>query len=134
MAPARARSGLGRAQAELLISPISWTHHWVLAVPALLLAILTIYQHRTRHRLAAQPAAIAATAIAVIGWRRVARHVPNAGWLRLPASAIINSAVYVIIGLGVLITAAAEPVGYSRARSNNRASQTPQLSGGHQRT
>jgi hypothetical protein len=101
----------------------------VLAGPALLLAMLAIYRHRTRHRLAALPAAIAVTAIAVIGWRRVARHVPNGGWLRLPASAIIKSEVYVIIGLGVLVTAAtAELISYSRARSNNRASQTPQLS------
>ena len=116
------------AVTELLISPISWTHHWVLAVPALLLAILAIYQHRTRHRLAALPAAIAATAIAVIGWGRVARRVPNGGWLRLPASAIIKSEVYVIIGLGVLVTAAiSELIGYSRARSNNGASQAPQL-------
>lgn len=110
----------------LLISPISWTHHWVLAVPALLLAILAIYRNRTRHRLAVLPAAIAAAAIAVIGWRRVARHVPNGGWLRLPASAVIKSEVYVIIGLGVLVTAAtAELIGYSRARSNSRASQAP---------
>jgi alpha-1,2-mannosyltransferase len=117
------------AVTELLVSPISWTHHWVLAVPALLLAILAIYRHRTRHPLAAIPAAIAAIAIAVIGWGRVARHVPNGGWLRLPASAIIKSEVYVIIGLGVLVTAAiAELIGYSRARSNNGASQTPQLS------
>ena len=114
---------------ELLISPISWTHHWVLAVPALLLAILAIYRNRTRHRLVALSAAIAAMAIAVIGWERVARHVPNGGWLRLSTSAIIKSEIYVIIGLGVLVTAAtAELFRYSRARSSNRASQIPQLS------
>jgi alpha-1,2-mannosyltransferase len=113
---------------ELLISPISWTHHWVLAVPALLLAALATYQYQTRHRLAALPAAIAVTAIAVIGWRRVARHVPSTGWLRLPTSAIINSEIYVIIGLGVLATAAtAELIRYSRSRSDNRADQTPRL-------
>jgi hypothetical protein len=105
-----------------------WIRTSVLAVPALLLAILAIYQHRTRHRLAALLASIAATAIAVIGWRRVARQVPNGGWLRLPASAIIKSEVYVTIGLGVLVTAAiSELIGYSRARSNNGASQAPQL-------
>ncbi len=116
------------AVTELLISPISWTHHWVLAVPALLLAVLATYQYQRRHRLVALPAAMAVTAIAVIGWTRVARHVPNGGWLRLSTSAIINSEIYVIIGLGVLATAAtAELIRYSRSRSNNGARQTPRL-------
>jgi hypothetical protein len=116
------------AVTELLISPISWTHHWVLAVPALLLATLATYQYQKRHRLLALPAAMAVTAIAVIGWRRVARNVPNGGWLRLSTSAIINSEIYVIIGLGVLATAAtAELTRYSRSRSNNGAHQAPRL-------
>ncbi len=37
----------------------------------------------------------------------MARHVPGGGWLRLPASAIIRSEVYVLIGLGALLAAAA---------------------------
>ncbi len=31
----------------LLASPVSWTHHWVLAVPALLLAALAAYERRS---------------------------------------------------------------------------------------
>ena len=105
----------------LLISPISWTHHWVLAVPILLLAVLAIGRPRTRHRLPAAAAtaiaAAAVTAIAVIGWAQVARHVPNTGWLRLTASALIKSEVYVIVGLGVLVAAAAaELIEYARSR------------------
>jgi alpha-1,2-mannosyltransferase len=91
----------------LLISPISWTHHWVLAVPALLLAVVAIGRNWARHRQAALAAAVAVTAVAVVAWDRVARRVPNAGWLRLPASAIIRSEIYVIIGLGALVIAAA---------------------------
>ena len=105
----------------LLISPISWTHHWVLAVPILLLAVLAISRPRTQNRLPAAAAtaiaAAAVTAIAVIGWAQAARHVPNTGWLRLTASALIKSEVYVIIGLGVLVAAAAaELIEYARSR------------------
>jgi alpha-1,2-mannosyltransferase len=32
----------------LLASPVSWTHHWTLAVPALLLLALTAYERRSR--------------------------------------------------------------------------------------
>jgi alpha-1,2-mannosyltransferase len=105
------------AVTELLISPISWTHHWVLAVPALLLAIVAIHRNWARRPLAAFPAAAAVTAIAVVAWAQVARHVPNGGWLRLPGSAIVKSEIYVIIGLGVLVTAAAgEIIRYARSK------------------
>ncbi len=115
---------------DLLISPISWTHHWVLAVPALLLAIVAIGRYGARHRLAALPAAVAVTAIAVVAWDRVARQVPNGGWLSLPASAIIRSEVYVIIGLGALVVAAGELIGYWRSRSATGAGPDPQPSPG----
>jgi alpha-1,2-mannosyltransferase len=105
------------AVTELLISPISWTHHWVLAVPALLLAAVSTGRYGARHRLAAVPAAAAIIAIAVVGWDGAARHVPNGGWLRLPAPAIFRSEVYVIIGLGALLIAAAgELIAYRRCR------------------
>lgn len=115
----------------LLISPISWTHHWVLAVPILLLAVLAIGRPRIRHRLpAAAVTAIAVTAIAVIGWAQVARHVPNNGWLRLTASAMIKSEVYVIIGLGVLVAAvAAELIEYARSRPGTKSQPKGQLKG-----
>jgi alpha-1,2-mannosyltransferase len=105
------------AVTELLISPISWTHHWVLAVPALLLAAVSTGRYGARHRLAAVPAAAAIIAIAAVGWDGAARHVPNGGWLRLPAPAIFRSEVYVIIGLGALLIAAAgELIAYRRCR------------------
>ena len=109
------------AVTELLISPISWTHHWVLAVPALLLAAVSTGRYGARHRLAAVPAAAAISAIAVVGWDGAARHVPDGGWLRLPAPAIFRSEVYVIIGLGALLIAAAgELIAYRRCRDRPR--------------
>ncbi len=57
--------------------------------------------------------------------------VANGGWLSLPASAIIRSEVYVIIGLGALVVAAAgELIGYWRSRSATGASPDPQPSPG----
>jgi alpha-1,2-mannosyltransferase len=111
------------AVTELLISPISWTHHWVLAAPALLLAIVAIWRNWAQRPVAASAAGAAAvTAIAVVAWAQVARRVPNGGWLRLPPSAIVRSELYVIIGLGVLVAAAAsEIIGYTRTKPGRPA-------------
>jgi hypothetical protein len=76
-------------------------------VPALFLAAVSTGRYGARHRVAVVPAAAAIIAIAVVGWEQVARQVPNGGWLRLPAPAIFRSEVYVIIGLGALLIAAA---------------------------
>ena len=72
---ARAQRGGGEALASvcaiigLLISPISWTHHWVLAVPALLLAALSTYRFRaSRKRLATFASAVVIAILAVIAW------------------------------------------------------------------
>jgi alpha-1,2-mannosyltransferase len=117
------------AVTELLISPISWTHHWVLAVPALLLAIVAICRNWAQRPLAASAAGTAVTAIAVVAWAQVARHVPNGDWLRLPLSAMVTSEIYVIIGLGVLVAAAvSEIIGCTRTKpvrpAASRASET----------
>lgn len=107
---------------ELLISPISWTHHWVLAAPVLLLAIVAICRNWAKRPLAASAAGIAVTAIAVVAWAQVARRVPNGGWLRLPPSAMVRSELYVIVGLGVLVAAAAgELIGYMRTKPGRPA-------------
>lgn len=90
----------------LLISPISWTHHWVIAVPALLLAALTIYRARAEYRRAAILGLTAIAAIAIIGWARLARDVPGSDWLHLPALGIAYSEVYVLAGLAALVVAA----------------------------
>jgi alpha-1,2-mannosyltransferase len=89
----------------LLVSPISWTHHWVIAVPALLLAALTLYRGRAEHRRAAILGLSAIAAIAIIGWARLAREVPGSDGLHLPALGIAYSEVYVLAGLAALAVA-----------------------------
>jgi alpha-1,2-mannosyltransferase len=46
----------------LLASPVSWTHHWVLAVPALLLLLLASYERR------APSLAVWGTGVAAVGY------------------------------------------------------------------
>jgi alpha-1,2-mannosyltransferase len=97
----------------LLVSPISWIHHWVIVIPALLVAGLTAGRaYRAGNAAAAALATAAVTAIAVIGWIELAGDTPRSGWLDLPPWAMVRSVSYVIIGLAVLV---AEAV--SRARS-----------------
>jgi alpha-1,2-mannosyltransferase len=92
----------------LLVSPISWTHHWVIAIPALLLAGLATYRaYQTGDTTRTFLGIAGILAIAIIGWTRIGRRVPGSGWLRLPAFALASSTVYVVLGLLVLALAAA---------------------------
>jgi alpha-1,2-mannosyltransferase len=91
----------------LLISPISWTHHWVIAIPALPIAGLAVYRaYRAGNMAAAGLGQAGIMAIAVIGWDRLARNVPGANWLGLSTKALVHSVAYVLIGLLVLVLAA----------------------------
>jgi alpha-1,2-mannosyltransferase len=89
----------------LLVSPISWTHHWVIAVPALLLAAVACYRSRAEHRAWANLGLAAIAAVAVIGWVRLAREVSGSDWLHLPMLGIVYSEVYVVAGLAALAVA-----------------------------
>jgi alpha-1,2-mannosyltransferase len=91
----------------LLVSPISWIHHWVIAVPALLVAGLEVRRaYRAGNAVAAGLGAAAIAVIAVIGWAGLAGETPRSGWLSLPAGALARSVAYVLIGLAVLGLAA----------------------------
>jgi alpha-1,2-mannosyltransferase len=91
----------------LLVSPISWIHHWVIAIPALLVAGLAAGRaYRAGHPVAGGLGAAAITAVAVIGWARVAGDTPRSGWLTLPPEALMRSVAYVLIGLAALALAA----------------------------
>jgi alpha-1,2-mannosyltransferase len=91
----------------LLISPISWTHHWVIAIPALLVAGTAVYRAwRARKATASRLGAAGIAAVAVIGWTRLAQGTPASGWLTMPAAAVACSAVYVVIGVLALALAA----------------------------
>ncbi len=103
------------ALAGLLASPISWTHHWVIALPALLLGGVAIWR---RHREYPARTALWLTGIAllaVIGWTGLARRVPSAG-PELSPFWLVVSQVYVLAGLLVLATA-------GWARPSNRREQ-----------
>jgi alpha-1,2-mannosyltransferase len=91
----------------LLISPISWTHHWVLAVPAVLLAAVSPYRRRSiRTRLATTTSVAAVAAVAVIGWSGLARYHDHP-WLHASPAGIAVSELYVVAGLAGLVVAAA---------------------------
>ena len=90
----------------LLVSPMSWTHHWVWAVP--LLVWLTAAARRRRSAacaLAAAAAAVVFSSFTPLPWPG---HPPGAG--RMAASDL-----YVLFGLAVLTA-----VGVTLARENGR--------------
>jgi alpha-1,2-mannosyltransferase len=95
----------------LLVSPISWTHHWVIAVPALLLAALATWRRWAGARRAARPrpAVLAWLAVlagvAVAGWSGLVRRVPDNHALHLSPLQLVCGDAYVLIGLGVLAVA-----------------------------
>jgi alpha-1,2-mannosyltransferase len=102
----------------LLISPISWIHHWVIVIPALLVAGLTADRARRAGNVAAAVLVTAAiTAIAVIGWTKLAGDTPRSGWLALPAWALVRSVSYVLIGLAVLVAGARSQVRSALSRA-----------------
>ena len=106
------------AATGLLISPISWIHHWVIVIPALLVAGLTAGRaYRARNVAVAVPITIAITAIAVIGWTQLAGDTPRSGWLALSAWALLRSVSYVLIGLAVLVAGACTQVRSALSRA-----------------
>ena len=98
------------AVTSLLVSPISWSHHWVLAVPALLVAVVAAAR-RWPSRTAV--AGLAATAVvAVAGWAAIIWRVPLGGGhyaeLNLTPVQLIAADAYVLAGLGALVLAASQ--------------------------
>jgi alpha-1,2-mannosyltransferase len=90
----------------LLVSPISWSHHWVLAIPALLLAVVAICRGRDRRPLTLTfLGTVAIAGLAAVGWARLARGAPSSGWLHLGTKALLYSEIYVLAGLAVIVMA-----------------------------
>ncbi len=111
----------------LLISPISWTHHWVIAIPALLVAARWLYQRRTDLRRSWLITATAgAAAVAIAGWLDLARHVHGADWLHLSAVDLAESEIYVVAGVLALAAAVATALVRS-ARSEERVNRVDDL-------
>jgi alpha-1,2-mannosyltransferase len=100
------------AVTSLLISPISWSHHWVLAVPALLVAVVAAAWRWPSRTAVAGLAAVAVVAIA--GWAAIIWRVPLGGGhyaeLNLTPVQLIAADAYVLaglasVGLGLVLAA-----------------------------
>jgi alpha-1,2-mannosyltransferase len=118
----------------LLASPVSWTHHWTLAVPALLLLGIRAVRERSRLGTAAF------AAVVLLGYSYLPKLMakpaltPSGGF---PAWWTLASASYVLIGLTTLAVAGAHETrralaALSRRRSASRrgvAGITPHLKG-----
>jgi alpha-1,2-mannosyltransferase len=94
----------------LLVSPISWTHHWVMAVPALLLVALALWRRRHEAPRQARFWLAVIAVLAAIGWTGIARHQPTltaTQQLHLPVFWQVVSEIYVLAGLAALGIAAA---------------------------
>jgi hypothetical protein len=86
----------------LLVSPVSWSHHWTLAVPALLLLGVKVWRERSKVGI------IAVGAILMIGYSYLPKLMgkpalsPGSGH---PVAWTFAAAPYVLIGLGALAVA-----------------------------
>lgn len=98
----------------LLVSPISWTHHWVEAIPALMLVLLKAYRTRSTPLLAG------ALAAAAIGYSQITWRVPVSNFtqtveLHENAVQLVCSNAYVWVGVAALGWAAVAALRASRA-------------------
>jgi alpha-1,2-mannosyltransferase len=92
----------------LLISPISWSHHWVLAIPALMLFALAAYRQAWIAGL------LCAGAAAVVGYSHMIWWVPvnhpRHSELRLDSLQLVYADAYVLLALLALVATAAAVV------------------------
>jgi alpha-1,2-mannosyltransferase len=100
----------------LLVSPISWSHHWVIVIPALLLLLVEAHRRRWTAGLVAGAATAAAAGYLYFIW-----WVPIGGTAELHLSGLqlVWADVYVALGLGALAAAgwrAATPAAAQRLR------------------
>ena len=100
------------AVTSLLVSPISWSHHWVLAVPALLAAAVAAARRWPSRSAVAGLATLAVVSVA--GWAGVIWRVPHGGGhyaeLNLTPVQLIAADAYVLaglagVGLGLVLAA-----------------------------
>ena len=95
---ADARALTLNAFAALLISPVSWSHHWVWAVPALLVLAVGSLRERHRARLAAAVAGLVVFAAAPQWWFPSGenREIHWAPWEQVVGSSYVIFAVAVL--------------------------------------
>ncbi|MBV9416260.1 MAG: DUF2029 domain-containing protein [Solirubrobacterales bacterium] len=86
----------------LLVSPVSWTHHWTLAVPALLVLGARVSERR------AKTGVIAFAAVVLVAFSYLPKLMQKPGFLppsHLPLGWALASAPYVLIGVVALVVA-----------------------------
>jgi alpha-1,2-mannosyltransferase len=86
----------------LLVSPVSWTHHWTLAVPAVLLVGSRVVHRRSKVGM------IAVATILLVGYSYLPKLMTKPSFLPrsgLPPAWTVASASYVLIGLMALAVA-----------------------------
>jgi alpha-1,2-mannosyltransferase len=88
----------------LLVSPVSWTHHWALAVPGLLIAVAAAARRGRRAQALVAAGALALAAATWLVWPVIAAHQRG---LALSALDFVTGDVHVFAGLGVLVAYAA---------------------------
>jgi alpha-1,2-mannosyltransferase len=101
LAARRGQTGLGFglcAVTTLLASPVSWTHHWTLTIPALVL--LGLVAHRDR----SLPLAVAAIVAAAVGYAYLPEHFMGRGQLVTGWGSLAADA-YVLCGVAALMAA-----------------------------
>jgi alpha-1,2-mannosyltransferase len=87
------------ATTGLLVSPVSWSHHWTLVVPALLLLGVRAYRNRSKAGI------IAVGATLLVGYSYLPKLMEKPAFssgLALPAGRTLASTSYVFIGLVAL--------------------------------
>jgi alpha-1,2-mannosyltransferase len=87
----------------LLVSPISWSHHWVLAVPALMLLALDARLRRSGALLAAAGVGALVALVHMIWWVPVNR--PRHSELHLDAVQLLYADAYVLLAVLALALA-----------------------------
>lgn len=100
----------------LLVSPVSWIHHWTLAVPALVVLAVRAYRQRSSVGL------IAAAGLAILGYSYLPEIVTNSypGGLELPFGWTLASDSYVLVGIAALAFACAREYRTSFGRSRSQ--------------
>lgn len=97
------------ALSGLLISPVSWSHHWVLILPALLVLAMKSYVHRWVGGIAGVALAAIVGYSQMIWWVPV--NHPRHSELHLGGIELLYSNAYVLLGLLALFTALLWAVG-----------------------
>jgi alpha-1,2-mannosyltransferase len=101
----------------LLVAPVSWSHHWALAVPAFLLVTLEAYRRRWIAGLLACGAVASVAYSHMIWWVPVNR--PPHSELHLDALQLVFADAYVLVGVGALALAGWRSTAMRRRRADD---------------